>query len=237
MKRGVELICQAIALNIAVGLFILSRNDLEYSASSSPADRLLHLLKTRGPQLASDAGEYLGTTGEAARQQLVKLAASGLAEAKAEVRGVGRPTQVWHLTAAGHARFPDTHSELTVQLLQTVRETFGEDAIERLIDVRERQTQALYEREMQGVVGLKARVERLAQLRSREGYMAQCSEQPDGALILVENHCPICAAATACQGFCRAELQVFEQVLQAKVERVEHIQLGARRCAYRIAAR
>ena len=162
---------------------------------------------------------------------------SMLAEAKAEVRGVGRPTQVWHLTAAGHARFPDTHSELTVQLLQTVRETFGEDAIERLIDVRERQTQALYEREMQGVVGLKARVERLAQLRSREGYMAQCSEQPDGALILVENHCPICAAATACQGFCRAELQVFEQVLQAKVERVEHIQLGARRCAYRIAQR
>ena len=80
MKRRVGLICQAIALNSAVGLFILSRNDLEYSASSSPADRLLHLLKTRGPQLASDAGEYLGTTGEAARQQLVKLAASGLAE-------------------------------------------------------------------------------------------------------------------------------------------------------------
>ena len=132
MKRGVELICQAIALNIAARLFILSRNDLEYSASSSPADRLLHLLKTRGPQLASDAGEYLGTTGEAARQQLVKLAASGLAEAKAEVRGVGRPTQVWHLTAAGHARFPDTHSELTVQLLQTVRETFGEDSIDWL---------------------------------------------------------------------------------------------------------
>lgn len=212
----------------------MSRNDLENSPAS-PADRLLHLLKTRGPQLASDAGEFLGTTGEAARQQLVKLAAGGLVQAHSEARGVGRPTQVWHLTAAGHERFPDTHSELTVQLLQTVRETFGEDAIDRLIDVRERQTQALYEREMEGLVDLKARVERLAQLRTREGYMAQCSEQPDGALILVENHCPICAAATACQGFCRAELQVFEHVLRAKVERVEHIQLGARRCAYRIA--
>lgn len=195
----------------------------------------MHLLKTRGPQLASDAGEFLGTTGEAARQQLVKLAAAGLVEAKSEARGVGRPTQVWQLTAAGHGRFPDTHSDLTVQLLQTVRETFGEDAIDRLIDVRERQTQALYEREMAGLNGLKARVEKLAALRTREGYMAQWSEQPDGALILVENHCPICAAATACQGFCRAELQVFERVLQANVERVEHIQLGARRCAYRIA--
>ncbi|WP_256994615.1 helix-turn-helix transcriptional regulator [Pseudomonas tolaasii] len=206
---------------------------MEYPASSA-ADRVLHLLKTRGPQLASDMGAFLGTSGEAARQQLVKLAASGLVNASSEVRGVGRPTQVWQLTAAGHARFPDTHSELTMQLLQTVRDTFGEEAIERLIDVRERQTQALYEREMGGIPDLKGRVERLAALRSREGYMAEWSEQPDGALILVENHCPICAAATACQGFCRAELQVFEQVLRAKVERVEHIQLGARRCAYRV---
>jgi len=208
---------------------------LEYSAAS-PADRLLHLLKTRGPQLASDAGVILGTTGEAARQQFVKLAASGFVEARSEARGVGRPTQVWHLTVAGHARFPDAHSELTVQLLQTVRETFGEAAIERLIEVREQQTCDLYLREMQGAATLQVRVERLVALRAREGYMAEWSEQPDGALILVENHCPICAAATACQGFCRAELEVFEQVLQARVERVEHILLGARRCAYRITA-
>lgn len=200
----------------------------------SPADRVLHLLKTRGPQLASDAGVFLGTTSEAARQQLSKLATSGLVKASSEVRGVGRPTQVWQLTAAGHARFPDTHSELTVQLLQTVRDTFGEEAIDRLIDVRERQTRALYEREMEGAVSLTERVERLTALRVREGYMAQWSEQPDGALILVENHCPICAAAAVCQGFCRSELQIFELALQARVERVEHIQLGARRCAYRI---
>lgn len=211
----------------------MSRIDLEYSLGS-PADRVLHLLKTRGPQLASDAGVFLGTTSEAARQQLSKLATSGLVKASSEVRGVGRPTQVWQLTAAGHARFPDTHSELTVQLLQTVRDTFGEEAIDRLIDVRERQTRALYEREMEGAVSLTERVERLTALRVREGYMAQWSEQPDGALILVENHCPICAAAAVCQGFCRSELQIFELALQARVERVEHIQLGARRCAYRI---
>ena len=121
-----------------------------------------------------------------------------------------------------------------MQLLQTVRDTFGEEAIDRLIDVRERQTRALYEREMEGAVSLTERVERLTALRVREGYMAQWSEQPDGALILVENHCPICAAAAVCQGFCRSELQIFELALQARVERVEHIQLGARRCAYRI---
>lgn len=214
----------------------MSRNNLENSQEpqASAADRLLHLLKTRGPQLASDAGQALGTTGEAARQQFVKLAASGLVEARAEARGVGRPVQLWQLTAAGHGRFPDTHSELTLQLLNSVRETFGPAAIERLIEVREQQSRALYRDAMAGAADLRERLARLAALRVREGYMAEWSEQPDGALTLVENHCPICAAATLCQGFCRAELSLFEETLEARVERVEHILLGARRCAYRI---
>ena len=48
---------------------------------------------------------------------------------------------------------------------------------------------------------------------------------------------PICVAATACQGFCRAELDTFREVLgpDVSVEREEHIVQGDRRCAYRIA--
>ncbi len=77
---------------------------------------------------------------------------------------------------------------------------------------------------------------RLAELRSVEGYMAAWSADADGGFTLVENHCPICAAATACQGFCRAELEVFRAVLGdgVSVERTDYILAGARRCAYRI---
>ena len=61
---------------------------------------------------------------------------------------------------------------------------------------------------------------------------------PDGdGFLLVENHCPICVAATECQGFCRAERDVFARALGpgVSVERTEHIVAGGRRCAYRIA--
>ena len=201
---------------------------------SSAADRLLYLLKTRGPQQAADAGLMLGTTAEAARQQLTKLAASGFVEAYSLNRGVGRPSQFWKLTQAGHNRFPDTHSTLTVQLLDTVRDAFGEDAIDRLIDMREQASRETYMRELNDATDLRERIARLAALRSREGYMAEYEELDDGTLLLIENHCPICAAAAACQGFCRAELAVFEQVLEAKVERVEHILKQARRCAYKV---
>lgn len=64
--------------------------------------------------------------------------------------------------------------------------------------------------------------------------MADWQEGEDGSILLVENHCPICAAATNCQGFCRAELQVFRAVLgpSVAVERSEHIVSGGRRCTY-----
>lgn len=214
----------------------MSRISLENGecTAHSVSDRLLKLLKTRGPQQATEAGKVLGTTGEAARQQFVKLAKEGLVEAKAETRGVGRPVQLWQLTPAGNASFPDTHAELTVQLLRTVRDKLGDNALDVLIESREQETRINYIQAMVGATNLQERVARLAALRCREGYMAEWCALDDGTFQLVENHCPICAAATVCQGFCRAEMNIFSEVLRAQVERVEHILAGARRCAYRI---
>ena len=204
------------------------------SQPQSVAKRLLMLLKTRGPMQASDAGMILGTTGEAVRQQFVKLAKEGLVVSEAQTRGVGRPIQLWQLTEAGNAQFPDTHSELTVQLLGLIRSQLGDSALELLIDSREQETRTQYCQAMVGANSVTERVERLVAIRSREGYMAQLQVESDGSLLLIENHCPICAAAASCQGFCRAELAVFQQVLGVPVERVEHILSGSRRCTYRI---
>src|SRR5262245_41802386 len=199
------------------------------------ADRFLVLLKTRGPQTAADLGKAAGVTGEAARQQLARLAEDGLVVATAQPRGVGRPAQVWGLTEAGNARFPDAHAELTAQLIRSIRAQFGEAALDRLIEARSAESRAAYAAALEGAAGLGERVARLAEARTREGYMAESLPDGDGYL-LVENHCPICVAATECQGFCRAELDTFRKVLGpgASVERTEHIVNGDRRCAYRV---
>jgi predicted ArsR family transcriptional regulator len=201
----------------------------------SAADRLLGVIKRRGPQSIADLALALDITAEAARQQLVKLAADGLVTPATERRGVGRPTQLWRLTSAGHGRFPDTHAELTLRLIDTVRSELGEAALDRLIRAREAQTEQVYGAALAAANSLAERVSLLAALRSREGYMAEWQKDAD-CFLLVENHCPICAAATACQGFCRAELTVFRAVLgpDVAIERIDHILAGARRCAYRI---
>jgi predicted ArsR family transcriptional regulator len=210
--------------------------DNTMSADTAPVtDRLLGVIKRRGPLDIADIAALLGITSEAARQQVVRLAADGLLAAETERRGVGRPTRLWHLTAAGHARFPDAHAELTLRLIDAVRSELGEPALERLIRVREADTLRSYRDALAGACTLAERLARLAEIRSREGYMAEW--RADGAgFLLLENHCPICAAATSCQGFCRSELEVFRTVLGpgVAVERTDHILAGARRCAYRI---
>lgn len=201
----------------------------------TPGDRLLNLLKTRGPSAAADLALLVGLTGEAVRQQLTRLAAEDLVEATAEARGVGRPRQIWRMTAAGDARFPDAHAELAAALIRSVRTELGEDALERLITSRETDTKKAYARALSGLEDLGTRVATLTALRDREGYMAECRPEGDGWL-LIENHCPIWAATTACQNFCRSELRTFAEVLgpDVRIERTEHIGAGARRCAYRI---
>lgn len=203
----------------------------------SAGDRLLLLLKTRGPQTAAELGRALGVTAEAARQQLQRLADEGLVEAGSTARGPGRPALRFQPTPAGHARFPDAHADLMVQLIENLRTELGEAALDRLVEARERATRARYLAEIAAAPeDLAGRVADLAAIRRREGYLADWSRDGD-SFVICEHHCPIAAAAHACAGFCRAELDSFRDVLGpgVRVERLEHIRAGDRRCAYRIA--
>lgn len=199
------------------------------------ADRILFFIKTKGPASTTALAQALDMTGEAARQQVQKLVAAGLVEGRQEaVTGAGRPRQSWVLTEAGYGRFPDTHAQLTVQLIASVRQLFGEDGLDRLMDQREADARAVYAQACTAPT-LAQRLEQLAAVRTTEGYMART--EPDGAdWLLVEDHCPICAAARSCQGFCRSELRLFQEVAGpgARVLREQHLLADGRRCVYRI---
>ncbi|GHD00138.1 hypothetical protein GCM10007320_57290 [Pseudorhodoferax aquiterrae] len=198
---------------------------------------MLFQVKTRGPVSTAQLAQLLDMTPEAARQQVHKLLAGGLVAGQQEAAaGVGRPRQNWVLTEAGHRRFPDTHAQLSVQLIGSIRQLFGEAGLDRLIAQREDEARAAYRRACTAKT-LGRRLEQLAAVRSAEGYMARVERQDDGAWLLSEDHCPICAAARSCQGFCRSELQLFQEIAGpgASVTREQHVLAGASRCVYRVA--
>ncbi len=200
---------------------------------------LMERLKQDGAQDAGALAEALGVSAMAVRQHLYALEGEGLVTFEEEARPVGRPAKIWRLTAAADVFFPDGHAELSVSLIDAMKRTFGAEGLVKLLAVRSKQQIADYRQRVKPSDGVKKRLRALAALRSEEGYMA--SVEADGAdgFLLVENHCPICVAATACRGLCAAELTVFQAVLgeDVAVERTDHILAGAQRCAYRVRPR
>ena len=205
---------------------------------SDNSSRLLYALKSRGPLAASALAGALGITAVGTRQHLAKLQAEGLVAFDDQAGEIGRPKRFWRLTAKGHGRFPDTHGDLTVTLIGGIRSVFGEAGLDRLIEARQQAAVTAYRRALEPCSGLEDRVRTVARLRSEEGYMAEFEAEPDGSFPLIENHCPICAAAKTCQGFCRSELELFRAAFGAgaSVMRQEHLLSNGRRCVYRIAS-
>ena len=209
---------------------------LDNSEAPQTTERILYFIKTKGPVSTASLAKTLAMTGEAARQQVQKLVTAGLIEGRmAAQSGAGRPRQNWVLTEAGNARFPDTHAQLTIKLIGSVRQLFGEAGLDKLITQREEESRSAY------ALACSApdfpRAQQLAAVRDEEGYMARVEADGDDWL-LIEDHCPICAAARTCQGFCRSELQLFQEVVgpNASIVREQHVLANAMRCVYRIRA-
>jgi len=197
---------------------------------------IVKLLKTEGPFDSAQLAGRLGLTAMAVRQHLYALQREGLVSAEERPVPVGRPAKFWRLTREADRLFPEAYAELSVALIDALQDTFGAEGLNRVLDSRCARQQTDYARRIRPADPLEKKLRELARVRTEEGYMAEVRPEEGGGYLLVENHCPICAAANACQGFCSTELELFRSVLGpgVEVERVEHIVSGDRRCAYRV---
>lgn len=204
-------------------------------ALTATRNTVLDRLKRGGPQSAASLAESLGVTAMAVRLHLYELAEEGLIEETSRPKGRGRPTKIWSLTGKAARIFPDAHQGLALEMITSIRDMFGEEGLARVIDRHSETQLAAYKAELSGLESPSQRVERLAELRTNEGYMAAAAEDGEDWL-LIENHCPICSAATACTRLCANELEVFQAALgnDVTVTREDHLLAGARRCLYRI---
>jgi predicted ArsR family transcriptional regulator len=198
-------------------------------------ERLKRVESATAPELAAG----FGLTDTAVRQHLEALEAIGLVEgAASEPAGRGRPPVAWSLSPIAASLFPDRHAELTVELISSIRDALGEKGLAKVIGSRAKAQEAGYTRVLPdpAATPVADRVARLAEVRTAEGYLAEAVPEDDGAVLLVEHHCPIADAARSCTGLCQSELELFRKVLgdDVVVERTQHLMAGDQRCAYRV---
>jgi len=204
--------------------------------------RIVDRLKRVDDATPAELAVAMGLTEAAVRQHLDGLHGAGLVDARPRpVAGRGRPSTAWALTDIAAELFPDRHGDLTVELIGSVRLALGQEGVDKVIADRTRRQAEAYRAAMPGGrASLRRRAEALAAIRAAEGYVAEVVDAPDGdGLLLVEHHCPICEAASACLDLCRSELEVFRDVLGPDVEvtRTKHLLSGDQRCAYRLQRR
>jgi len=197
---------------------------------------IVKILKMQGPLDSAQLADQLELTAMAVRQHLYALQNEGHVEAEERPVPIGRPAKHWRLTREADQLFPEAYAELNVSLIQALRDTFGEEGLDQVLVSRCARQRQDYAKRIRASAPLDKKLKELARVRTEEGYMAEVRREKDGSYLLIENHCPICAAANACQGFCSTELDLFRSILGrgVSVERVEHIVAGDRRCAYRI---
>ena len=162
---------------------------MEYSKNQ---EQILRRLKTRGPQSVKILSNQLDMTTMGVRQHLADLGRKGVVKQTQEEKQTrGRPVRLWKLTKSGHENFTDSDSQITLELIEAVRSSLGEDSLDVIIEERHKPLLRKYKSEMdEAGQTLELRIKKLAELRNQEGYMAEVRLTPTGWL-LIENHCPI----------------------------------------------
>jgi predicted ArsR family transcriptional regulator len=172
----------------------------------------------------------------AVRQHLYALQDQQLVIARERPVPFGRPAKFWELTRKADRLFPDTYAELSVSLIGAMNEAFGPEGLQQILKRRARRQYDQYRAQVPKAMPLRKKLESLVRIRTEERYMAELHTLDENRYLFIENHCPICAAASCCRGLCQNELDLFQSVLgpAVSVKRIEHVLAGERRCVYEI---
>jgi predicted ArsR family transcriptional regulator len=169
----------------------------------------------------------------------------------AETRGhVGRPRMVYQLTSQSKTVFPKSYSAIATHALDFIERNMGKEGIEKVL--RERQSE-LFDQYYKRLKDLDfdKRVKELAKIRDEEGYMAESKKmisrssissggqggERGGKHVLLEYNCPIIHIAEKHWEACSVETELFEKVLDAKIETTHRAAKGDLICKFLIKER
>ena len=128
----------------------VSSSKINSDSPGSGRQRVLYVLKTKGPQTSARIAKSLGVTTMAVRQHLAVLKGEKLVDFTEDRSKVGRPARIWRLTPDAQDSFADDHDELAVEILKAIERAFGEEDVERVTEERTRQQIESYRSRMAG---------------------------------------------------------------------------------------
>ena len=197
---------------------------------------ILVALRKEQPLTIKALARQFGLTDNALRRHLTELVDAGLVVYRREIRGQGAPTFAYSLSDAGESLFPRAYVDPLMDALASLREREGTDAVVQLF---RRRWDALAEaaRPRLASLPLHERAQLLAELLAAEGYMSEAIAGLGEATTIRHHNCAVREIALRFPEVCSAEAEFIEAVLDAPVERRQHLKDGCSACEYGAIAR
>lgn len=208
------------------------------TADASTREAVLSSLLRHGELTAAKLAKLLGISVQAMRRHLRTLEVEGLVQASATTGGPGRPSYRWQLTAKAQDHFPDGSETFALGLMESLAQALPPHAIERLLSQQADAKAAAYRAHI-GPGPLPQRLQQLVDLRRLEGFVAECSPDPDGqGWLMREFHCSVMRIAEQFPCVCDQELRLIRETFpDCQVDRVHWRLEKGHSCGFRLLPR
>jgi predicted ArsR family transcriptional regulator len=202
---------------------------ITFVSENPTRERILFLLKKKGPLSIDDLSRQMGITPMGIRQHLISLERKGLVDYIARRYGVGRPAFLYKLTEKADDLFPKAYHKFILTTLKELERNEGREKIEEIFRWRKEKILRDNKDALSEKKSLQDRVFALKDVLESDGYLVDL-DMDDNNFILKEFNCPIARVASEYREACKYELQVYRELLRKEVTRQECIAEGSSSC-------
>jgi len=195
--------------------------------------RILEILKQEGQASVGALAEHLEMAPISVRYHLdILLSDNLIAVSKAKrPRTVGRPQQVYSLTANADAHFPDNFALLTAGVVRQLKQMLPADKVDGCFRKLAMEMATPVLEDSPPEEELDERMDRVVSFLNDRGYLAQW--EPSSGVLYTHN-CPYTGVAAEHRELCCMDLALVESLSGQSCEHVQAIADGERCCSFRV---
>lgn len=197
----------------------------------STRQKLIMLLNKCDGMSTEELSNELKITPMGIRQHLLALENKGFVTYEPERKGIGRPGFVYKLTEKAEDLFPKFYHNFLLDFLVEIEEREGRKKVDDLFRWRKERIYRNNMDKINGTAELPAKIRKMAAVLKEEGYLVELEEAGNNYLMKQYN-CPVSLISKRYRECCTHELDMYRQLLDMDVTRVQCLADGAPACVY-----
>jgi len=193
-------------------------------------DRVLQTLLTREQCTIKELAEAVAINPISVRHHIGKLEAEGLVASEEDHYGVGRPRRRYFLTEKGRENFPTRYINLTLRLLDQLKETMPQSMVNRLFTQIAQDMASRHRAELESLP-TEERLDFVKQLLTQEGFNIEV--EPHGNCYHIrELNCPYFHLGQSHPEVCTVGQTFISTILSIPVQKIQCLLQGDSHCTF-----